>query len=49
SGTRATLWGVLPAFGSLCAARLLVYMAMGSSTRTTFYRRRRNNHLRSLI
>eukprot|EP00953_Heterococcus_sp_UTEX-ZZ885_P039001 20007-Heterococcus_DN1.PRE.2 len=28
---KATCWGILPAFGALCTARLLVYMVTGSS------------------
>eukprot|EP00904_Undaria_pinnatifida_P002364 jgi/Undpi1/12128/HiC_scaffold_5.g01804.m1 len=34
AGYRATLWGIGPAFLTLCGARLVVYMVMGSSTRT---------------
>ncbi|CAN0066632.1 unnamed protein product [Pylaiella littoralis] len=49
AGYRATLWGIGPAFLSLCGARLLVYMVLGSSTRTTKHRRRRNAHLRCLM
>lgn len=49
AGNRATLWGIVPAFASLCGARLAVYMVMGSSRRTTAHRRRRNAHLRSLM
>eukprot|EP00903_Cladosiphon_okamuranus_P015732 g14520.t1 len=49
AGYRATLWGIGPAFVSLCGARLLVYMVLGSSTRTTEHRRRRNAHLRHLM
>ncbi|CBJ30792.1 conserved unknown protein [Ectocarpus siliculosus] len=49
AGYRATLWGIGPAFLSLCGARLLVYVVLGSSRRTSEHRRRRNAHLRHLM
>ncbi|KAG5185439.1 hypothetical protein JKP88DRAFT_289254 [Tribonema minus] len=49
AGLKASCWGFVPAFGALCAARLLVYMITGSSSHAAVQRRKRKALLRGLL